>query len=97
MDETTIAIAATFTLAGSVKGVIGLGLPTIAVGLLTLMMPPAHAAALLIVPSTVTICGSSRRARASRACCAGSGRCCSACASAPGQEVDCSVCLKNGR
>jgi uncharacterized membrane protein YfcA len=54
MDATTIAIAATFTLAGSVKGVIGLGLPTIAVGLLTLMMPPAHAAALLIVPSTVT-------------------------------------------
>jgi uncharacterized membrane protein YfcA len=54
MDGATAAIAATFTLAGFVKGVIGLGLPTVAVGLLSVVMPPAHAAALLIVPSTVT-------------------------------------------
>jgi uncharacterized membrane protein YfcA len=54
MDATTLAIAATFALAGLVKGVIGLGLPTIAVGLLSLVMAPAQAAALLIVPSTVT-------------------------------------------
>lgn len=47
-------IAATFLLAGLVKGVIGLGLPTVAVGLLSVAMPPGQAAALLIVPSMVT-------------------------------------------
>lgn len=51
-----------FLLAGMVKGVIGLGLPTIAMGLLTLVMPAASAAGLLIVPSLVTniwqlVCG----------------------------------------
>ena len=44
----------TFLLAGFVKGVIGLGLPTISMGLLSLVMAPAKAAALLIVPSFVT-------------------------------------------
>ncbi len=47
-------IAATFLLAGLVKGVIGLGLPTVAMGLLGLAMPPAQAAALLLVPSLAT-------------------------------------------
>jgi uncharacterized membrane protein YfcA len=46
--------AATFGLAGFVKGVIGLGLPTISMGLLSMALPPATAAALLIVPSLVT-------------------------------------------
>ena len=55
MDATLIAaIAATFILAGFVKGVIGLGLPTIGVGLLSLVMPPAGAAAIMVVPSLVT-------------------------------------------
>ena len=49
-----LAVAATFFLAGLVKGVIGLGLPTIAVGLLSLVMPPLEAAAVLVVPSLVT-------------------------------------------
>ena len=49
-----VAIAAIFALAGFVKGMIGLGLPTIAVGLLSLFMPPAKAAALLIAPSLLT-------------------------------------------
>src|ERR1700733_8119591 len=49
-----IVIALTFLLAGLVKGFIGLGLPTVAVGLLTLVMKPAQAAALLVVPSLVT-------------------------------------------
>lgn len=49
-----ILAAATFALAGLVKGVIGMGLPTVAMGLLALAMPPAEAAALLIVPSFVT-------------------------------------------
>lgn len=48
------AVAAIFLLAGFVKGVVGLGLPTVAVGLLGLFMPPLQAAALLIVPSLVT-------------------------------------------
>ncbi|CAG2153671.1 sulfite exporter TauE/SafE family protein [Cupriavidus plantarum] len=47
-------IAFTFLLAGFVKGVVGLGLPTVAVGLLGLTMPPAQAAALLVAPSMVT-------------------------------------------
>jgi uncharacterized membrane protein YfcA len=41
-------------LAGFVKGVIGLGLPAVGVGLLGLVMVPAQAAALLVVPATVT-------------------------------------------
>lgn len=55
MDTNVLAgIAATFVLAGLIKGVIGLGLPTIAMGLLGVFMPPAQAATLLIVPSLVT-------------------------------------------
>lgn len=50
----TLLVMLTFLLAGAVKGVIGLGLPTIGMGLLGLAMPPAQAAALLIVPSTLT-------------------------------------------
>ncbi|MCC7272935.1 MAG: sulfite exporter TauE/SafE family protein [Alphaproteobacteria bacterium] len=48
------AVAAAFVLAGLVKGVVGFGLPTVAMGLLGLVVAPAHAAALLIVPSLVT-------------------------------------------
>lgn len=47
-------IGLTFLLAGFVKGVVGLGLPTVAVGMLGLVMPPAQAAALLVAPSMVT-------------------------------------------
>jgi uncharacterized membrane protein YfcA len=49
-----VLVTVTFLVAGFVKGVIGLGLPTVAVGLLGLTMPPAEAAALLVVPSLVT-------------------------------------------
>ena len=48
------AVTLTFVLAGFVKGVIGLGLPTVAMGLLAIVMPPAQAAALLVVPSFLT-------------------------------------------
>jgi uncharacterized protein len=41
-------------LAGFVKGAIGLGLPTVSIGLLGLLMSPAQAAAILVVPSLVT-------------------------------------------
>ncbi|HJV59731.1 MAG TPA: sulfite exporter TauE/SafE family protein [Albitalea sp.] len=51
----TMAIAGgVFLVAGFVKGVVGLGLPTISMGLLSLVMAPAQAAALVIVPSLVT-------------------------------------------
>ncbi|MTW15525.1 TSUP family transporter [Rhodoplanes serenus] len=45
---------ATFLFAGLVKGTIGLGLPTVAMGLLGLVLPPATAATVLLVPSFVT-------------------------------------------
>jgi uncharacterized protein len=45
---------AAFLLAGFVKGFIGLGLPTIATGLLTLIMAPGQAAGLLVVPNFST-------------------------------------------
>lgn len=57
MEHTLLLLAATaaiFTLAGLVKGVIGMGLPTVAMGLLGLVMLPAQAAALLVVPSLIT-------------------------------------------
>jgi hypothetical protein len=46
--------AAVFLAAGLVKGVVGLGLPTLAMALLALGMAPAQAAALLVLPSLVT-------------------------------------------
>jgi uncharacterized protein len=49
-----LPIGAMFLLAGLVKGVIGMGLPTVAMGLLALVLPPAEAAAMLVVPSLVT-------------------------------------------
>ena len=47
-------IAFVFLLAGFVKGMVGLGLPIVGVGLLSLVMPPQQASALLVVPSMVT-------------------------------------------
>ena len=49
-----LLITLVFILAGAVKGVVGLGLPTIAMALLALMMAPAQAAALLVIPSLFT-------------------------------------------
>jgi uncharacterized membrane protein YfcA len=48
------AVAGAYLLAGFVKGVIGMGLPTVAIGLLGLMVTPAQAAAILVVPSLAT-------------------------------------------
>lgn len=44
----------TFLLAGLVKGVTGMGLPTVAMGLLGTTMAPAAAAAIVVIPSFVT-------------------------------------------
>jgi hypothetical protein len=49
-----IFIAGVFVVAGFVKGVVGLGLPTIAMGLLALVMTPADAASILILPTVAT-------------------------------------------
>jgi len=49
-----LAIAATFFVAGIVKGVTGMGLPTVAMGALGALISPLAAASLLIVPSFVT-------------------------------------------
>ncbi|HCZ16665.1 MAG TPA: hypothetical protein DHV85_19190, partial [Candidatus Accumulibacter sp.] len=49
-----LMVALTFVLAGWVKGVVGMGLPTVAMGAFGLLMPPVQAAALLVVPSLVT-------------------------------------------
>lgn len=54
LDSTLIFVGAVFALAGLAKGVIGLGLPTISMGLLATMMSPVHAAAILLLPSFVT-------------------------------------------
>ncbi|MBR9971727.1 sulfite exporter TauE/SafE family protein [Magnetospirillum sulfuroxidans] len=47
-------ILSIFVLAGAVKGISGLGLPTIGIALLGLMFSPAEAAALLVAPSLLT-------------------------------------------
>jgi hypothetical protein len=47
-------IAAAFVFAGFVKGAIGIGLPTIVMGLLSIAMPPAQAATLMVMPALVT-------------------------------------------
>ena len=49
-----LLVAAAFLLAGFIKGVIGLGLPTVAMGLLAVTMPPSHALAIVIVPAVIT-------------------------------------------
>lgn len=49
-----VSVAVVFLLAGGVKGVTGMGLPTVAVSLLGLWMPPVQAAALLVVPALAT-------------------------------------------
>jgi uncharacterized membrane protein YfcA len=49
-----LGVTLCFVLAGAVKGIMGMGLPTEAMGLLGLVMPPVQAAAFLIIPSAVT-------------------------------------------
>ena len=49
-----LAVTATFLAAGMVKGVTGMGLPTLAMGVLGALISPLTAASLLIVPSFVT-------------------------------------------
>src|SRR3982075_1466576 len=49
-----LLVPAVFLLAGFIMGVIGLGLPTVSMGLLAVTMQPSHALAIVIVPAVVT-------------------------------------------
>ena len=69
--ESIIFIAFVFLAAGWVKGVVGMGLPTVVMGVLGVVMAPVEAAALLVVPSLVTniwqfLTGSARKTVAIR-------------------------------
>jgi uncharacterized membrane protein YfcA len=55
MNDSSLAlIAAVFLFAGFIKGTLGLGLPTVAMGFLAVTMPPGQAIAIVIVPAIVT-------------------------------------------
>ena len=54
MTAEVLLIAFILLLAGTVKGVFGVGLPAVSMGLLALMMPPVQAAALIVVPTLLT-------------------------------------------
>ena len=54
VDHLLFFIAFAFLLAGFVKGTLGLGLPTVAMGLLATTMAPGQAIAIVIVPAIVT-------------------------------------------
>jgi uncharacterized protein len=49
-----VFIGLAFLFAGWVKGAIGIGLPTVVMGILSIVMPPAHAAALMVLPAIGT-------------------------------------------
>ncbi|UQY43348.1 sulfite exporter TauE/SafE family protein [Mixta hanseatica] len=51
---TLLLAGVTFLLAGLVKGVTGMGLPTVAMGVLGALLSPATAAAMLLLPSLIT-------------------------------------------
>ncbi len=51
---TILIITLTFLLAGIIKGIIGLGLPTVSLALLTLTVGLPNAMALLLIPSFIT-------------------------------------------
>ena len=54
VDPLPAVVFAVFLIAGFVKGVLGLGLPTVSMGLLSVIMPPGPAAAMMAVPALAT-------------------------------------------
>lgn len=52
--DQVVMIALTFVLAGMVKGVTGMGLPTVALGILGSLISPVAAAAMLLLPSLIS-------------------------------------------
>ena len=51
---TLLIVSVVFVLAGLVKGISGMGLPTVAIALLSLFMLPAQAAMLMVMPTLAT-------------------------------------------
>ena len=49
-----VFIGLAFLFAGFIKGTLGIGLPTVVMGLLSIIMPPAQAAALMVLPAIAT-------------------------------------------
>jgi uncharacterized membrane protein YfcA len=49
-----LIVCVIFIAAGIIKGVLGMGLPTFAIGILGLAIPPVEAAAMLVLPSLIT-------------------------------------------
>jgi uncharacterized protein len=54
VTSTVLLVALSLFCGGWVKGVFGMGLPTVALGLLSLAMPPVEAATLIVVPTLAT-------------------------------------------
>jgi hypothetical protein len=54
VTSTLLLVALSLFCGGCVKGVFGMGLPTVALGLLSLTMPPVEAATLIVVPTLAT-------------------------------------------
>ena len=54
INDYTLIVGLAFLVAGFVKGVTGMGLPPIAIGLMAVVVPPVQAAALIVVPSMVS-------------------------------------------
>jgi uncharacterized membrane protein YfcA len=54
MSSTLLLVVISLFSAGCVKGVFGMGLPTVSLGLLILWMSPVEAAALIVVPTLAT-------------------------------------------
>ncbi|MBC6535180.1 sulfite exporter TauE/SafE family protein [Citrobacter amalonaticus] len=52
--DQVVMIALTFVLAGMVKGVTGMGLPTVAMGILGSLISPVAAATMLLLPSLIS-------------------------------------------
>ncbi len=52
--ETLIFITVVFLIAGVVKGVVGMGLPTVSVALLAILFTPTEAISLMLLPSLIT-------------------------------------------
>lgn len=53
-DALLLLALATFLLAGTIKGLVGIGLPTASVGILAQFTDPRHVIALLLLPALVT-------------------------------------------
>lgn len=54
MTTASVLIALSLFCGGAVKGIFGMGLPAVALGLLSLSMPPVEAATLIVFPTFVT-------------------------------------------